>query len=523
MKRKTSVAVLTIAGALLFNYIFWQEKLGINTLFFDLFICISVFWLFPKAFKNYFSKWLFAAHLIALVMLLYQNTLLSKFTLMITLTLFVIFSQYLHRTLILAGGSAALNFLYCIPQFFRRISSPAHRHFPARFFVRWLRILLVPAVLFCIFYIIYVSANSIFADISETIIHPFTIFIQHLIRLFEFERIGFFLLGMFITGGLIIHSGNSFFSLVDLKMKINLTRKRDRLKKWRASAFSYLSQVVFGSSARGNLALKNEYLIGALSVVLLNALLLFINFLDLRYVWFGFTYTTNVNLSSYVHEGAGLLIISIILAMAILLFFFRGNLNFYKQNKWLRYGAYAWILQNIFLVISVFLRNFYYISTLGLAYKRIGLLFFLALVISGLVTIFIKIYSAKTIYFLLGANSWVALFLLVFASCINWDEVIARYNLSRKSDIPVDAQFLLSLSDKTLPLLRDNADELLKDRHTFFYYNDLRFTGSALEFLREREIHFLAKQKEYSWLSWNASDAWVTHRMEKINVILSVR
>ena len=168
-------------------------------------------------------------------------------------------------------------------------------------------------------------------------------------------------------------------------------------------------------------------------------------------------------MAAYVHEGAGLLIFSIILAMLLLLLFFRGNLNFYKKNKWLRYGAYLWIFQNLFLVFSVCMRDYYYISHYGLAYKRIGLLFFLAMVLAGLLTVFLKIYYTKTTYYLLRINAWVAILLLVFASTVHWDETIARYNLARKSSIPLDIHFLLSLSDKTLPLIENNKELLEKD------------------------------------------------------------
>ena len=104
-----------------------------------------------------------------------------------------------------------------------------------------------------------------------------------------------------------------------------------------------LLTLFMGRFANGIMALRNENTIGLISLVMLNILLLFINVIDIKYVWFGFTYTANVSLTKYVHEGAGLLIFSIVLAMLVLLFFFRGNLNFYKKNKWLRYLAYAWI------------------------------------------------------------------------------------------------------------------------------------------------------------------------------------
>ena len=42
MKQKESNLFLIISGAILFNIIFWKEKLGVNTILFDSFICGSV-------------------------------------------------------------------------------------------------------------------------------------------------------------------------------------------------------------------------------------------------------------------------------------------------------------------------------------------------------------------------------------------------------------------------------------------------------------------------------------------------
>ena len=47
MKEGKSKLFLIISGAFIFNIIFWKEKLGVNTILFDSFVCISVFLLFP--------------------------------------------------------------------------------------------------------------------------------------------------------------------------------------------------------------------------------------------------------------------------------------------------------------------------------------------------------------------------------------------------------------------------------------------------------------------------------------------
>src|SRR5277367_4777841 len=105
MKREFLKALLVIAGALLFNIIFWQEKLAINAILFDAFILWSVFYLYPFSFSNNTVKYLLAAHGIALITVIIHNTELSKFAFVITLLLIVVFVQYIHRSVWYAAAS----------------------------------------------------------------------------------------------------------------------------------------------------------------------------------------------------------------------------------------------------------------------------------------------------------------------------------------------------------------------------------------------------------------------------------
>ena len=67
-----------------------------------------------------------------------------------------------------------------------------------------------------------------------------------------------------------------------------------------------------------------------------------------------------------------------------------------------------------------------------------------------------KIWSKKTNYFLFRINAWAGIAVLVLATTIHWDEFIAGYNLKRRNTVELDVPFLLSLSDKALPLLDTN-------------------------------------------------------------------
>jgi hypothetical protein len=517
MKAATLKLILITAGAVLFNIIFWQEKLALNALLFDAFILWSVFYLYPAAFTKPAMKWLLLAHIVALVTVLVHNTVLSKLAFSVTLLLVVVFTQYLHRSVWYAAASAAGNYLLFVFSFFenaKQVNTAGIKPLGIR---KALRFAIIPLLIVAVFFLLYSFSNAVFQDLVKDMGIAIGNFFTHFFSWFSWQRFGFLLLGLFVTGGLLLKMHSNYFSEIDFSRHNDLWRKKNNLNKWKQSAMFDVLSVFMGQFANGILALRNENTVGIISLVMLNVLLLFINAIDVVYVWFGFTYTPNLNLKDYVHEGTGMLIFSIVLAMAVLLFFFRGNLNFYKKNKWLRYGAYGWIVQNAILVVSVLLRDYYYIQHMGLAYKRIGVLVFLSMVLMGLVTVLIKIHQRKTSYYLLRINGWFAIVLLVAASCIHWDETIAKYNLAHKATVPLDVKFLLTLSDKTLPLIENNQDILngnaatINDEGSYLYRSAL----TEKQFFEQRKKHFLEEQKKYSWLSWNNADAYVEEQLTK--------
>ena len=117
MKVATLKMILVTAGAVLFNIIFWQEKLALNALLFDAFVLWSVFYLYPAAFTKPAMKWLLLAHVVALASVIVHNTVLSKMAFSVTLLLVVVFTQYLHRSVWYAAASAAGNYVLFIFSF----------------------------------------------------------------------------------------------------------------------------------------------------------------------------------------------------------------------------------------------------------------------------------------------------------------------------------------------------------------------------------------------------------------------
>jgi hypothetical protein len=500
MNQQLRKLILYITGAFLFNILFYREQMALNTVFFDVFLLSALFYLYPSARANMIVRWLLVANVICLGTLLLHNTVLTKYAFICTLLLIAGFSEYMHRSAWYAGGSVFLNFFLFIGNLAETVSGAFGKKTKRKSsWTKYVKFSIIPVAIAFVFFIIYAGANSVFANIVGNAANWLELNFERLFFMFKPERIFFTLFGFYIIGSLLAKTRINYFSVNDIAHSDELIRRRKTLRR----KFMIQPMPVKYFSTVG---LKNENLTGVISLVLLNVLLFFVNCIDINYVWMHFEFSPDKPLYKLVHEGTGLLIVSIILAMAVVLFFFKGNLNFYKRNKWLKYGTYLWICQNAFLVLSVLLRDYYYIQHYGLAYKRIGVLFFLLMVLMGLATVFIKVYTKKTSYFLFRVNAWAAVFLLVAASCVNWDVLMVRYNLAHRNEITfLDTAFLLGLSDRTLPVLHENE--------SVFTARD----PALATFINERTEGYLKTQEQYSWLSWNYADSKVKNYFSNAN------
>jgi hypothetical protein len=258
------------------------------------------------------------------------------------------------------------------------------------------------------------------------------------------------------------------------------------------------------------LGLKSEYRTAVYLLVMVNALLLIVNIIDIIWVWFGFEYSVHFNYKQSVHEGTYLLIFSILLATAILLYYFRGNLNFYKNNLLLKQLAYIWIVQIMVLTLSVAVRTWHYISFQGLAYKRLGVLIFLILTLIGLITLYIKIQQKKSAFYLWRTNTWATYIVLIIFCLVHWDMLIVRYNLTQKNVSGI-ADFYLEISNHTLPVLYENLDVIEQQINIAPQSGNRRLYISNFDnfkrCLDQKRDYYLAKHNNETWQAWNYEDA----------------
>ena len=242
------------------------------------------------------------------------------------------------------------------------------------------------------------------------------------------------------------------------------------------------------------LSLKFELKTGMTLLVLLNLLLFVFNAMDLGYV-LGATLPEGVSYSKYVHQGVYTLISSIVLAILIIIYFFRGNLNFYRKNTTLLTLTYVWIAQNTVLALGIAYKNGLYIEEYSLTYKRIGVFVYLLLVTAGLLTTYVKTRQKKNHWYLLRKNTWIAYSLLVTMSFVDWDYIITKVNLTKNRDI--DYTYLLKLSDSGLPLLMEQQ----------------LGTHPYDRWLENKRNGFTIRLQDGGWQSWNYRDYQIAKQL----------
>nr|WP_314498380.1 DUF4173 domain-containing protein [uncultured Chryseobacterium sp.] len=178
------------------------------------------------------------------------------------------------------------------------------------------------------------------------------------------------------------------------------------------------------------LDLNSERMSGIISFFCLNILLLFF-IITFNYEQFYETVKTPNKLSEETHERVGVVIMSIVMAILVIMFYFKSNFNFDPKAGLMKVLAKIWIAFNAILVISAMLKNTEYIVSYGFTYKRIGVYAFLILSLLGLIMTFIKIQMKKKNVYLFNALIWYFYGTVLACSYINWGGIITSQNLKR--------------------------------------------------------------------------------------------
>lgn len=552
MKKQIDYQLLaTLGGGLLFNYLFYNDKQGLNLLLYSIFLVLIVL------FNNELPKGkrlliVGASHLFAGLMVVYNLSNLTLITWYVSLAVFIgfIHAQQL-RSIFTVFLVTFLQLVTAPFNLFKKIINTRFGKLSIKPLLKPIKYIIIPIVVLFIFSMLYSAANPVFEKYLNQGLNIMISFLENIFNFLfaeiSFKRIMHIILGVIVTAAIIISFKNNSIEKIELARKEDLIRVRKN--KLKLTFLAELKGFFLGKLLNKKLALKTDYIIGIISLSALNLLLFALNGIDFSTLWLGKVSSfDDTYLSTQLHEGANSLIFSILLAMLVILYFFSGNLNFFSKNKTLKVLAYIWILQNTFLVFSVLIRDYHYINLSGLTYKRIGVLIFLLLCIIGLFTVYTKVAKQKTFFYLMKVNGQIWYILLLVFGLINWDVYIASYNINHRDSIALDLDHLMEMSDKTLPLLIKNKEILKTYVANVTYYQyiptdvatvdtntevEVKIDNTPVKKITSEEI----KQKQIenfnkdlkiriknfnyewvnkTWLSWNFRD-WQTAKYFKIN------
>jgi hypothetical protein len=116
----------------------------------------------------------------------------------------------------------------------------------------------------------------------------------------------------------------------------------------------------------------------------------------------------------------------------------------------------------------------------------------------------VKVATVKSNWFLFRKNSWVCYAALIFASLINWDAVIAAYNLNLAygKNVKPDTKYLSQLSYTAIPILLD------------YYQLEQQGKTKAKFFDKYMECMISANSKELK--DWASQKDWQSNCLIKI-------
>ena len=438
-------------GVVLFDWLFWRERGGVNLLVFTVFIVAAQLGMLPRhaAVRRSGYFWLtVAGSLLSGALMAVYGSGAAALACTISVLLLVGYINQPHLKLVLyalltAGSSVAQAGVRVL----RGVRAPQHPGAGLRASGYYGRLLLGPLGILGAFHLLFAVANPRYDALSGKVLAVLGDWLARLLPDISLGHLLFITLGFLVTAGVVVIVPVFVFANHESRFGEFVRRQRNRVASFgvRQPDFRWKTSRV--------LDLRKEFIAAVAVFGLVNVLLLVVNAIDINWLWFGFEPAPGFDLAQFVHEGTYVLIFSILLAMGIVLWFFRRNLNFYVPGlPWLRVGATVWVVQNAVLAVSVGLRNYYYILNSGLAYKRIGVCFFLLLTVFGLVTVLLKIWQRRSAYSLVRLNALACYAVLLLLAAGNWEVWIARYNLQPRFR-SIDIGFLLDMPDRVLPTL----------------------------------------------------------------------
>lgn len=355
-----------------------------------------------------------------------------------------------------------------------------------------LRFFLIPILISVPFLVIYYQANASFATLVDYFFNWGSFVSSTTVLLFIW--------GSWLAAAMLFpYSRSSYLAKYDEQLHDNIPRRGKK-------AYPLFLQKA------NSLSLTYEYRLARFTLLGLNGLLLLVNLSDILGLTLFRRAQTAAEFSQAIHSGTYLLILSILFAIAVVAFFFRGLLNYYPKVTELRKLAFIWIAQNGLLALFLLVRNLLYVQHSGLAFGRILVFFWLALIMFGLYSLYRKVDRRLSLSYLLHANGMAAWLGLLLLGAVNWDGIITRYNIATQSYEAIDYHYLINdLGDGNAFLLAQDPKIGKQYYSNHARYLPKEYNNYNLSWKLDPNHHTYS-----DWRSWNYAD-YRNHRITRKN------
>lgn len=403
-----------LIGIFIFIFLFYKEEPGLNVGLFALATWLLTYINKSEKSENSFFWILSLSCFVSIFSFAWYGDVLSFFALFFSVVITVIYSQYPTMNLVTYPVIFAINILTFPFRIFYFENWLPNTVFKASW-KKWVTTAIIPAFFLLVFALVYATGSDLFSDFFKKIF-----FDINFIQIFVLALLAFFIL----------------FNLWCLWLPRIMIRVNDELN----DDFKETKQkTVIPAFSLFDKNLKRRG--GEITFILLNTLLL-VFIISYNYEQF-FAVGGNSSLSDEIHQRIATVIVSILMAIGLILFYFKSKMNLRSEGKFLKTLSLIWILLNGLLVLSAFTKNGEYILNYGLTFKRISVIIFLFICLIGLFMTWYKIAWQKTNIFLINRMAWTLFFTFVINAPINYSWLVTKYNITLKKGI--DKSYLQSL------------------------------------------------------------------------------
>jgi len=407
--------------SLIFALLFYKESIGVNLAIFGLVLTGLICYFFQDRFTD-------RSHLVLVltsVLSCFTFAWYGDFVSFLALFMSIVFLQFkTHQTelkvlqvfpLVFVNGITSLGRVFMFSQWLPE--KKIHNDFAKKIIAYFI----IPVVFVALFFIVYSFGSDHFSSL----------FTDYQLDLDIWQLLVITVLGFYIS----FTFWNYWIPEVSYEINSKLDNEfTDEVKFTHENTFSFLD-------------LNFERKSGEITLLLLNLMLL-IFIVTYNYEQF-FEVIEASKLSADTHERVNAIIFSIVMAVGVILFYFKGGFNFDEKATNLKRLSKIWIVLNGVLILSTAIKNSEYVSFFGLTYKRLGVYAFLILAIIGLVYAFLKITKQKTNAYLFNQMVWYFYGTVLLCSFFNWGNLITNYNISVNKGVEPGFLSSLNFNDET--------------------------------------------------------------------------